>query len=230
MVSTRLARGVRSSVVTLGPGTSEPITETDIGPQGSGIAANERSNLTVDFGYFGTPSAGGGTPPSPVRLDPAIVKLVDPAFALPGEDVNWTIVVTNPHSVPINNVSFTDNFPSQLEIISASADNNVGSLVVTGNSVTYSIVVINPGQSVRVSVLTRIRPGTPVPFIITNTVSLTGAYVGSASATVLSVGSLPATGFEPAWRKPLLISAGVIVLVVSVSVGAWYIQRRPHGS
>jgi len=221
--------GVRSSIVTLGPGTTEPTTETDLGPQGSGIAANERSNLTVDFGYFGTPAPGGSSTPAPLRLDPAIVKLVDPAFALPGEDVTWTIVVTNPHSVAINNVSFTDNFPSQLEIIRASADNAVGSLVVTGNTVSYSIVVINPGQSVRVTVLTRIRPGTPVPFIITNTVNLTGAYVGSASATVLSVGSLPATGFEPAWRKPLLIGAGVIVLVVSLSVGAWYIQRRPHG-
>lgn len=227
--------GVRSSVVTLGPGTTEPITEGDIGPQGSGIAANERSNLTVDFGYFGTPTSGGGGTPSPVRLDPAIVKLVDPAFALPGEDVNWTIVVTNPHSVPINNVTFVDNFPAQLEIISTSADNTVGSLVVTGNTVTYSIVVINPGQSVRVNVLTRIRPGTPVPFIITNTVNLTNGLsgsasqiIGSASATVLSVGSLPATGFEPAWRKPLLISVGTAVLVVSLSVGAWYIQRRPN--
>lgn len=234
-----VAGGVRSNPVQLGPpGPAEPTGTTDLGPgDNTALLPAGRSNLTMDFGFIGTPvippgtpSAGGGTPPSPIRLDPAIVKLVDPAFALPGEDVNWTIVVTNPHSVPINNVSFTDNFPSQLEIISASADNNVGSLVVTGNSVTYSIVVINPGQSVRVSVLTRIRPGTPVPFIITNTVSLTGAYVGSASATVLSVGSLPATGFEPAWRKPLLISAGVIVLVVSVSVGAWYIQRRPHGS
>lgn len=228
--------GVRSSVVTLGPGTTEPTNEADLGPQGSGIASNDRSNLTVDFGYFGTPTSGGGGP-APVRLDPAIVKLVDPAFALPGEDVNWTIVVTNPHSVPINNVTFVDNFPAQLEIISTSADNTVGSLVVTGNTVTYSIVVINPGQSIRVSVLTRIRPGTPVPFIITNTVNLTNGLsgsstqiIGSASATVLSVGSLPATGFEPAWRKPLLISIGAVVLVVSLSVGAWYIQRRPHGS
>lgn len=221
--------GVRSGVVTLGPGTSEPTGEIDLGPQGSGIASNDRSNLTVDFGYYGTPQTPGGTTPSPVRLDPAIVKLVDPAFALPGEDVRWTIVVTNPHSVAINNVSFVDTFPSQLEIISTSADNTVGSLVVTGNTVSYSIVVINPGQSVRVNVLTRIRPGTPVPFIITNTVNLTGAYVGSASATVLSVGSLPATGFEPVWRKPLLISVGAAVLAVSVSVGAWYI-RRPKGS
>ncbi len=235
--------GVRSNPILLGPpGPVEPSGETDLGPGGSGTAANDHSNLTVDFGFFGTPinppvaTPAAGTPgPAPIRLDPAIVKLVDPAFALPGEDVRWTIVVTNPHSVAINNVTFVDNFPSQLEIISTSADNNVGSLVVSGNTVTYSIVVINPGQSVRVSVLTRIRVGTPVPFIITNTVNLTNGLVGSsssiissASATVLSVGSLPATGFAPAWREPLLV--GIAVLLMLFGIGAVRTRQRRYSN
>ncbi len=231
---------VRSGIVSLGtPPDSEPTGETDIGPQGAGIAANNHSNLTVDFGFVGTPTSGSGSGSgsgaAPVRLDPAIVKLVDPKFALPGEDVRWTIVVTNPHSVAINNVTFVDNFPSQLEIISTSADNNVGSLVVSGNTVTYSIVVINPGQSVRVNVLTRIRKGTPVPFIITNTVNLTNGLVGSstsiitsASATVYSVGSLPATGFEPVWREPLLI--GIATLLLLFGVGVVRARQRGYGS
>jgi len=45
------ANGIRSGVVTLGPGDSEPINETDLCAGDPG-AVNERSNLTVDFGFF----------------------------------------------------------------------------------------------------------------------------------------------------------------------------------
>ncbi len=217
---------VRSGIVTLGPpDPTEPTNETDIGPQGSGIASNDHSNLTVDFGYFGTPTGGSGAGPGPVRLDPAITKQVDPAFAQPGDEVRWTITLQNPHNVDIHNVSFVDNFPSQLEIISTSVDNNAGSLVVNGNTVTFSIVVINPGQSVHVRVLTRIRIGTPVPFIITNTVNLTNGLTGSASqilasasATVTSAGTLPATGFEPPWREPMLVGLSVLLVLFGIGV------------
>jgi uncharacterized repeat protein (TIGR01451 family) len=214
---------VRSGIVTLGSGASEPTGESDIGPQGSGIASDDHSNLTVDFGYFGTPTGGTGSGPGPVKLDPAITKQVDPAFAQPGDEVRWTITLQNPHNVDIHNISFVDNFPSQLEIISTSVDNNAGALVVSGNSVSFSIVVINPGQSVHVHVLTRIRIGTPVPFIITNTVNLTNGLTGSAtqilasaSATVTSAGSLPATGFPPIWRDPLMVGMGVLFVLFGI--------------
>ncbi len=217
---------VRSGTVTLGTGPSEPTGETDIGPQVNGIAANDHSNLTVDFGYFGTPS-NPQTPAAPVTLDPAITKQVDPAFAQPGDEVRWIITLTNPNAVAINNVSFVDNIPGQLQVISASVDAAGGSLVVNGNTVTYSIVVLNPGQTLHVTILTRVRAGTPVPFMISNTATLTGAGSGaSASATLLSVGSLPATGFEPPWRAPLLI--GIAVLLVLFTVGAVRLGQRGY--
>ncbi|MEP6986421.1 MAG: hypothetical protein ABI970_12530, partial [Chloroflexota bacterium] len=91
-----------------------------------------------------------------------------------------------------------------------------------------SIPVLNPGQTIKVTVVTRIRLGTPVPFIITNTVNLSGATVGSASATVLSVGSLPATGFEPPWRTPLLI--GMVVLLLLFGVGVIRLRQRGYST
>ena len=198
--------------------------EADLGPQGDGVVTPPHSNLTVDFGYFGTPT----NPQSPITLDPAITKQVDPAFAQPGDEVRWTITLHNPHAVAINNVGFVDNFPGQLEIIRTTVDTTGGSLVVTGNSVTYNIPVMNPGQTINVSVLTRVRIGTPVPFIISNTVNLSGAYVGSASATLLSVGALPATGFAPPWRAPLLIV--IAVLLMLFGVGAVRLRQRGYRS
>ena len=43
---------VSSKVVTLGPGGNAPTGETDIGPNPSGNAADNQSNLTVDFGFY----------------------------------------------------------------------------------------------------------------------------------------------------------------------------------
>lgn len=42
--------GIRSGPVNLGPGGSEPTTETDLGPGDQG-AANDHANMTVDFGF-----------------------------------------------------------------------------------------------------------------------------------------------------------------------------------
>lgn len=45
------ANGIRSGVVTLGPGNSEPTNEADLCAGDPG-APNNRSNLTVDFGFY----------------------------------------------------------------------------------------------------------------------------------------------------------------------------------
>lgn len=50
-----VAGGVQSNQITLGTPPGEPTNElpADIGPQGSGVATNGNSNLTMDFGFFG---------------------------------------------------------------------------------------------------------------------------------------------------------------------------------
>ena len=45
------ANAVISSVVTLGPGTVEPVSEADLSPTGQG-AIDARANMTVDFGFY----------------------------------------------------------------------------------------------------------------------------------------------------------------------------------
>jgi hypothetical protein len=48
---------VRSGVVTLGPGAGEPTGESDVSGSGQGVADN-RANMTVDFGFFQPLSLG----------------------------------------------------------------------------------------------------------------------------------------------------------------------------
>ena len=49
--------GIRSGTVQLGPGTTEPQNETDLSPTGQG-AADDRANMTVDFGFVPSYSLG----------------------------------------------------------------------------------------------------------------------------------------------------------------------------
>ena len=53
--------GIRSGSVTLGPGTSEPVTEPDVpatGPFAGQGAPDNRANMTVDFGFVPSYSIG----------------------------------------------------------------------------------------------------------------------------------------------------------------------------
>ena len=56
-LDTLVAGAVRSAVVTLGPGTSEPRSESDLAASGQG-AVDARANMTVDFGFHPNASIG----------------------------------------------------------------------------------------------------------------------------------------------------------------------------
>jgi hypothetical protein len=80
-----LTQGIVSGVVTLGPGTSEPSTETDVATT-PGEAPNTQSNLTVDFGFFKTTVGNtlwfdanndGKIDPTETRINGVVVNLVD---------------------------------------------------------------------------------------------------------------------------------------------------------
>jgi uncharacterized repeat protein (TIGR01451 family) len=157
---------------------------------------------TWDFGFTDTP------PPPPVQppgdpgeptpqFPPNIAKSVQPPFGAPGTTHTWTIQVQNPHDRDINNVAVSDPVPPQLTILSATAD--AGNVTVSGQVVYWSIETMNPGQTVTITLVTRVNGNVAVPFIIENTATLENGYIGSASARILSAGGLPATGEQ---RRP----------------------------
>jgi uncharacterized repeat protein (TIGR01451 family) len=221
--------GVESGIITLQLGT-EPTSETDTG-SGTGGAANADSNLTIDFGFSPPivvppppPPPGATAPPGPSILDPAIVKLGNPAFAQPGENVVFTITVSNPNGVALANVGFTDNVPSQLIVLSASA--TAGNVTVSGQTVTFTITPLPANSSVDVTVRTRVRPDVVPPFTIENFATLNGPFTGTARAVIASsidqvVDELPATGETPWWRLPVLIGAALVL-----AAGAYALTRR----
>ncbi len=169
---------------------------------------------------------GGGSPPGQqvgqiptlALVDPFITKSVNPPFAIPGESATWTITISNPGSIPINNVQVTDTLPAEVEILSVSA--SAGSVSHSGQTVSFSIGSLAPGQSVTITVQTRVRDNVAVPFIITNQACMTSTEhpdARCASATLTSVGQLPATGQSPwsPWRVPLAAGAAGLALMAA---------------
>lgn len=91
--------GVVSQAVTL-TARAEPTNDGDNDPN---------TNLSVDFGFFG--------------FDLAIDKEIDEAAAVPGEQLHFTIVVTNTGPTTAEDVVFTDELPPEVGFVSATASN-----------------------------------------------------------------------------------------------------------
>ncbi|MEQ8675003.1 MAG: isopeptide-forming domain-containing fimbrial protein [Aggregatilineales bacterium] len=157
----------------------------------------------------GIASASSGTVPT-------ITKSVNPPFAQPGETVTWTIVVGNPGGTPISNLVVTDTMPAELTVISAVPSS--GSATVNGQQIETTIPSLGAGESVTITVTTRVRDNAVVPFILRNQACVTSSANSTpycASATVLSIAQLPATGQSPysGTRDLLVMLIGVVAIL-----------------
>ncbi len=209
-----------TSTVTISPSptpTGDLPTGTPVGPPSTG---------TPDFPTMPPITTTPGTPPvfPPPRstpdqeLPPNVIanKEVSPAFAQPGDTVTWTVTVTNPSSQAVAVLDLIDNIPLELIVISASSD--IGSTVINGQQVIFSINSLAAGETATITIITRIRDDVPVPFTIVNS-------LGGDDATVVSVQRLPDTGQVSWWRQMLPIMGVLTVVVLMLSTG-WLLQQH----
>ncbi len=171
------------------------------------------------------PNTGGPVGPALEMADPFITKSVNPPFAIPGEQVTWTISVGNPGSIAVNNVSISDVLPSEVAIQSVTTTQ--GNASFSGQTVTISVGQLAPGVTVTARVVTRVRDDAVVPFAITNQACAT--YDGGrvcAQANLLSVRQLPTTGHSP-WSpvRPYLLLAGLLVALIGIKQGGRRARR-----
>jgi len=147
-------------------------------------------------------------PGAPVVLvfDPAISKvgvLEDGGVGLPGEKLTWILTIINVGNTPGTDVVIADTVPSQLRVDAAAID--YGTYSLSGQTVTFYIPVLNPGQTVMAYIYTTVLSS---PLSVDNTVTISGmgpdglVQSDSASAHVEGVGSLPNTGYPPSEPEP----------------------------
>jgi uncharacterized repeat protein (TIGR01451 family) len=189
-----------------------------------------RSATPTPSGTWYTETPGVGTPPGSGTLTATptdslltLDKRVNPPFALPGEEVVWTITFTNPTNVDVKNVVLTDVVPPELQIISVSS--TMGTAYFFGQTVKLALDTLPAGGSVTVTVVTRVRDTAQPPYILRNAAQLcTDNVCIGDDASIASVTTLPRTGESP-WqgvRYALMLTT----LVLLMSVGAMMRVRR----
>ncbi|MBN2305924.1 MAG: S8 family serine peptidase [Anaerolineae bacterium] len=182
-----------------------------------------------------TDTSGGGTAAGQ-SLDMAITKsgsVSGGGLGMVGDRLTWDVIVTNPSGVTAVNIVVMDTVRSELRIDSVEVSR--GSFTVAGQTVTFTIDSLAPGESAILRINTTVLRGA-ADGVIDNTVILAATgpsgetVTRSATASVQIVSSLPATGYPPAgdsargnWIWMLLV--GWMGLVVVVGVVHWRLQR-----
>jgi len=145
--------GVITAAITLASGT-EPTNDGDTDPN---------SNLSIDFGFV-------------PQIDLQVVKTVDAATHIAGNEVTYTITVSNEGDTTVNNVLVVDDLPDFMTVVTAIS--NAGGVVTqTGNAageiqVTYAS--LTPGQTATISIVALIPAGQPAAAVVTNSATVSG--------------------------------------------------------
>ena len=149
-----------------------------------------------------------------------IVKRVDPAIAVAGDPVTFTITMSNNGTETYTNLSAEDNVPAEFEVLGATA--SAGSVAVNGQMVSFNIASLAPGASVTMTIQARIRAGVVAP-ILTNQVCAGANNLAATctQATVLGVQALPSTGETPLWRT-LVLWGGVLLSLIIAGATLFY--------
>ncbi|MCZ7540196.1 MAG: S8 family serine peptidase [Anaerolineae bacterium] len=152
------------------------------------------------------PEEPGGEPgvPSLSLFDPALSKvgvLQPGGIGLPGERLTWTITLTNTGTGTATNVPVVDTLSDALRIDSATTSK--GTVTISGQTVTFLIDSIAPGETVEMRIVTTVLTS-PLDGLFVNEAIIAvpdGAggttILDRARATVSGVSVLPSTGYPP---------------------------------
>jgi len=190
-----------------------------------GVTPTATSTVTLVPTATPTPTMPPQATPTPQigQADPVIVKRGGPSEALPGEEVTFTIEVTNQGDVAAVDVVVTDEMSEYLEILEVTTTQ--GTVTIVGQTVTVDIGVVGPGFVVQIVIRTRVREDTPAPIEIENVVVLAtpSTHDRTSPPTIIKVpGLLPVTGAS------LLVPYLAYVILVGClgALGLGLVKRR----
>ena len=155
-------------------------------------------------------------PPIPIAspglamLDPTISKSGSPLSAMVGEQVTYTIVISNPHDQTLNNIVVNDPIPSIFDVVNVMTTR--GTSTVSGQTVTVDIGTLQSGEQATITVVVR-GNATAQPGLVCNTA--TAGNTQAEGCVTLLPNLLPATGGRPVQNVPVLwvvIGAGAAVI------------------
>lgn len=147
-------------------------------------------------------------------FEPVINMLGFTASTDEGEEIEWMITFTNTGESPGQNIVLSDTIGDGLQVESVQI--NTGTTSINGRTVTVSIPMLNPGETIQFSIITSIVNAGD----LSNTSCVTASNLsGESCVRGVPVEALPATGESPYWRHPFLWLAVMTVSVSSLLIG-----------
>lgn len=162
-------------------------------PRNESLNGVKDTSIVSVRSLFDTIGVNTGTYVTTVRttgIDPANPGLsVNNPSPSAGQQVTYTLTITNNGSVPAQGVTISDLFPNGFTYISGSA--SVGSVNGSSNPVVWTIGTIAPSQSVTVSVTLQINNGVLPGTILSNHFSVN--YTSGNNSYSVLTNSVPVT-------------------------------------
>lgn len=133
-------------------------------------------------------------------LNLALTKSVSPTAVRPGNNVTYTITVTNNGPAIANNVVVTDNLPAQVTFVSCSS--TVGSCGGSGNSRSLTVPLLALNGTATLTLVATVSPSAANGTVINNTATVTGSLAGGGSATATASAAVTVSTQAPAINCP----------------------------
>jgi hypothetical protein len=104
-------------------------------------------------------------PPSGGDLEVRVRLTSDWGSAFAEQDVRYTFVIVNNSDEAVRDLELSSRLPANLTIDGATTDRG-SDPTLSGNSITYDLLRLGPGQSAEVTVFTTIKQGVPAGTIL----------------------------------------------------------------
>jgi uncharacterized repeat protein (TIGR01451 family) len=154
-------------------------------------------------------------------FDPVITMLGVTSQVRVGEQIEWLVSFSNNGTSAGQNIVLSATLGAGLQVDNVSI--NTGTTSINGRTVTVSIPVLEPNETIQFSIFSTILETND----LSNMACVTAANLSAETCVRgLPIQSLPNTGETPVWRQPLF---WILVLVGSVSLlmigmGTWGFQ------
>lgn len=186
---------VASAALTLVSG-GEPTNDGDADPN---------SNLTLDFGFW-------------PQVDVQIVKTDSPDPVVAGNQLTYTLALTNNGPLSATNVVVTDTLPSGTTFVSASS--NLGTVAEAGGVVTGTVGTMTNGQTATISIVVLVGAGQTASITNTAVVTLTemdSNTTNNSSSTATAVNTQTDLQIVKTDSPDPVASAGTLTYTLTVT-------------
>ncbi|MBP1465588.1 hypothetical protein EYB53_007705 [Candidatus Chloroploca sp. M-50] len=163
---------------------------------GSSAATSTPVQVTATTAVTPSPGLGGNQTGSDVFFRMAS----DWGSAYPGQIINYTLVVRNTRSAAaggandLRTVNMRTLLPSNLEVLGARADRGTDP-TITGNEIRHAVEVLQPGESVELTINTRIKTSVTAGTLLVAQGQLT--YAGRPQELFSNIVSVQVVGSTP---------------------------------